>query len=91
MAASLTRKSCASISRPSAGIRLPADRRITSPGTICVTGRVSVRAVPQNAGRQGEALLQFLDSGRGPILLQETEQRTAQHDGQDDAGINPLL
>ena len=40
MLASLTRKSCASITSPSAGIRLPAESRMRSPGTIALTGTV---------------------------------------------------
>ena len=42
MLASVTRKSCASSTRPSAGTRLPADSRNTSPGTMVSTGTMVV-------------------------------------------------
>ena len=35
-------------------------------------------------------MLELLHRGRGAILLIEAEQRAAQHDRQDDAGIGPF-
>ena len=91
MLASLTRKSAASMTRPSAGIRLPAERRMWSPGTIVLTGTVC--STPSRTTRQDQrkAFLQFLDGSGGPVLLKEAEQRTAEDDRQDDRRVHPLL
>ena len=91
MLASLTRKSSASITRPSAGIRLPAESRMRSPGTIVLTGTVC--STPSRTTRHVSARrrLQLLDRRRRPVLLKEAEQRAAEHDRQDDGRIHPLL
>ena len=91
MLASLTRKSSASITRPSAGIRLPAESRMRSPGTIVLDGHRLLHPVPHHPAGQREAALQFLDRRGRPVLLKEAEQRAAEHDRQDDAGVHPLL
>ena len=48
-------------------------------------------AVAQHTGGQRERLLELLDGGRGPVLLKEAEQRAAQHDEDNDPGIDPFL
>jgi len=53
MLASVTRKSAASISTPSAGMRLPADSRTMSPGTIVLTA--TSRSAPSRTTRQVSA------------------------------------
>ena len=60
MLASLTRKSCASITRPSAGIRLPAESRMRSPGTIVLTGTVC--STPSRTTRHVNARRRFSSS-----------------------------
>ena len=60
MLASLTRKSSASITSPSAGIRLPAESRMRSPGTIVLTG--TVRSMPSRMTRQVSASRRFSSS-----------------------------
>ena len=60
MLASLTRKSCASMTRPSAGIRLPAERRMRSPGTIVLTGTAC--STPSRTTRHISARRRFSSS-----------------------------
>ena len=91
MLASLTRKSSASMTRPSAGIRLPAESRMRSPGTISADGHRLLDPVPHHAARQREALLQFLDGRGRPVFLKEAEQRAAEDDRQNDGRVHPLL
>ena len=57
MLASLTRKSSASITRPSAGTRLPAESRMRSPGTTVLTDTVC--STPSRMTRQVSASRRF--------------------------------
>ena len=60
MLASLTRKSTASMTRPSAGIKFPADSWMISPGTIVLTG--TTRSTPSRTTRHVSAKLRFSSS-----------------------------
>ena len=91
MLASLTRKSAASITRPSAGIRLPAESRMRSPGTTVLDGHGPLDAVAHDAASQRQAAFQLFDRRRRAVFLKEAEQRASEHDRQNDGRIHPLL
>ena len=48
------------------------------------------KAVAEHTACQCQAALELLDRGRRPVLLIEAKQRTAEHDRQNDACIDPL-
>ena len=88
--ASVTRKSRPLRIMPSAGTRLPAESSTTSPGTISLANDRPNRTVAQHAHGECQPLAQLRDRGRRSILLREAEKRAAEHDGEDDRGIDPV-
>ena len=85
---SLTRKSRASSTRPSAGTRLPAESRTTSPGTRSRAG--TTRMSPPRRTRTLSAMRPAAPPPPSRReLLREAQERAAQHDGEDDRGLDP--
>ena len=90
MLASVTRKSSASSTRPSAGTRLPADEEDHVARHDLVHGHRPFDAVAKDPAGQGQPLLELLDRIRRTILLEEAEKRAAEHDREDDRCVDPL-
>ena len=86
----MTRKSRAASTMPSAGTRLPAASSTTSPGTSVARRHGLQRAVAQHARGEGEPLPQRGDRRRGAVFLGKAQRDAAEHDRQDDRGVEPV-